>query len=165
MNENILHDETFLTKKNLLATLINTVAENKIEKKCLMFCENTEGKSALTLTIESGNTIGTQIVLDAISKFCDDSAFNRLVDKHFIALLETKCNLSEYNQSPLPYFEILLAHYPTLHTNDEYKIVPYNGGCYLNLRREDNLFRDIAEKEGQTKIPINYFVLNMPQTL
>eukprot|EP00347_Sterkiella_histriomuscorum_P005927 403354731 len=144
--------------------------KQKAEIPILMLISNQ--KSPLDIAINANDIKSVILLLEIIVKFQNNHVFNYLVDKNLISLIEMQVNLDDYFESHLPMIKLLNQNYPDLHIDDQELIVavPQIKNPKEILNKYDQILGNLLQKEqpiheNEKLTPIEYFLINLPETL
>eukprot|EP00347_Sterkiella_histriomuscorum_P023276 403335266 len=144
--------------------------KQKADIPILMLISNQ--KSPLDIAINANDIKSVILLLEIIVKFQNNHVFNYLVDKNLISLIEMQINLDDYFESHLPMIKLLNQNYPDLHIDDQELIVavPQIKNPKEILDNYDQILANLLQKEqsvheNEKLTPIEYFLINLPETL
>eukprot|EP00347_Sterkiella_histriomuscorum_P012349 403368936 len=134
----------------------------------VLFFKNASGLTPLDIAILKNQTRSTQILINLLVDFQHNPVFNFVIDKHLCPLIEKNFDLKEYFESTLPCVQINDDSFPSLHSNDETKIMHFN---FDDPREILDNYTGLLEKEvgendlNEPQHAVEYFLINMPDTM
>ena len=110
--------------------------------------------------------------MEMMCRFYNSPYFNYVVDSHFCDILSLQIPLAEYFESELPFYQINHKEFPSLHPDDQEIITGVNTQTLKDIHSSyDSIFgqkvssSDLSADNDTPRVAIEYFVVNMPETL
>ncbi|CDW81228.1 UNKNOWN [Stylonychia lemnae] len=123
-------------------------------------------QNPLDIAIQNRQQKVINLMMSALTKYQDHILFNEIVDKNLCSLIKEQIDLVEYFESSMPKYQIFDSKFPIQHSDESNLIVGINLENPKDIHdKYEQLFADKLEVGKGANVSIEYFLVNLPQSI